>query len=632
MSSALFLPAAGLLLTLASAPAGDDEVEVEVLRGDPVSSLTIAIPTPPGPAAFGTKLLLRGMREAVGKEVAALVPSDVIDERLFAMGFDQVVVPPAALAEAGRAVRADYVLSVELIREGWLYTARATLVKAATAEVQMDFRSGFYKPETEATDRGIRIGRKAIEKLRFLLSQPIAERPPPPRRVETSTRTAPAEGVPEDTPLPAEPGVEADPFGGSEGFAALDTLPAPEEFEGFEAAGWRWEVRGQIGASYYGLLHPDPGVDLSGDRSFVKVGARNAVTGYLGDAVRIRLVSLLEASVIDAGLHRVVLEEGFVEWTLIPFELRIGWDALTWGAASTFNIVDVINARDFSEGFIDAPKLGQPMAAVRLIFGNHSLTAFYLTPFVPPRLPGVGSIFNPLRNTAAPYDLQLPRDYGGRGREWHPQAALRLELSFSGFDLRSFYFYGYERFPLFDLVNGRTFFPLIHQAGIDGQLIAGQTTFKWEVSGVLHPATRRSELLGFALPDKRLIATLGVEQAIEDLWGTTLIPVLEVFGTSDSVWFTDERPPDDLFQFFQNHGVIGFRWLFENGVGSELVALDLIDLSEPGDHFLRAWYSERWFENFTFRLELRWVIAEDRHKLAFLRNLSGVFTTVQLNY
>jgi hypothetical protein len=69
------------------------------------------------------------------------------------------------LAVAGRAAGAEYVLSVEIKRIGYLFRAHAILVRTSSISVKMDFTAGYYRPSTEAADRADRIAQKTIAKL-----------------------------------------------------------------------------------------------------------------------------------------------------------------------------------------------------------------------------------------------------------------------------------------------------------------------------------------------------------------------------------------------------------------------------------------------------------------------------------
>ena len=46
------------------------------------------------------------------------------------------------------------------------------------------------------------------------------------------------------------------------------------------------------------------------------------------------------------------------------WEIQIGLGKVFWGVAESVNVVDVVNQRDFVEGFLDNEKLGQPMVCL----------------------------------------------------------------------------------------------------------------------------------------------------------------------------------------------------------------------------------------------------------------------------
>jgi hypothetical protein len=441
-------------------------------------------------------------------------------------------------------------------------------------------------------------------------------------------------------------GAEDSPFGAED--SPFGEVTESSEFDGFEAGGgWLWSVRGWIGTSYQAFLHPD--FDETKDRHFNKVGVRFSLTGKLGSELRVRTVALLEADTLEQRLHRAIVEEGFVEYAHRFFEVRLGWDALTWGAASTLNIIDIVNTRDLTEGVLDAPKVGQPMLALRFPYETHSLSLLYLTPFVISNFPRLDSAFVPF-SVPLPPGAPLPRlgdtvVYGGAPGIWHPQAAARLALSFPGFDIRGTYFYGYSRVPIIEPSTLALVYPLIHHASTDGQVLIGQTAIKWELAsvwtvttdnirdpGLINPATMQP-VGRIPIPGHRFVWIVGIEHTFEGLIGQTrLTPVVEFVGDSSSTWFTDEPRPDILSAFTANHLVYGFDWSFENSVGSTVRFVDLWDLANPADHAMLIEYSERWFEHFTFDIGVRWVVASDQNITAGLQPLSGVYTGLKLNY
>lgn len=581
----------------------------------------------------------------------------------------------ANIAKAGKASGAHYVLFTSISKRGWLYTGRAILVNCATGGVDMDFRSDYYKPDSEAADRGRRIGRKSREKLELLVGTqglpaltPVADAAepgmtePPPDETATApadvtpsgpTETTETTGTDETTTEvseTADAGESTSESSGSEesfefddsDFAAeFSDAGADAEFDGFtDEGGWTWNVRGWVASKYFAFLHPD--LPEAKSRHFAKIGFRSTLTGKLGPNARLRVLPLFEADLLNQRIHRVIVEEGFLEYNFDVAEVRLGWDSLSWGSASTVHVVDVINARDFSEGVTDAPKVGQPMLSLRFLFGNHSLSLLYITPFLPPALPLSDTPFFPFEEGAV--ELNETPVYASKLDEWHPQAAARLALAFSGFDLRASYFYGYARFPLLHATTGTQFYPLLHHASMDAQLLLGQTSIKAEVAFLHHQSTDRHvsppitlsngrPAASIEVPGDRVNWVVGIEHTFDDfIGGSTFVPVVELIGDSDSPWFTDHRPADDLTRFFQNHLVYGFNWSFDNRVGSEIQFADIMDLRFPGDHLFSLEYQERWFQHFTFVIGGRLGIAGDNHKMTAFRQLSGVFTELRINY
>lgn len=133
---------------------------------DSVKGLRIVVPDARGKPAFGKAQLTKALRRTLAEQVGPLIPSKKLEQaqkKLKHKG--KQLADPVALAEAARAIDAQYVLSVEITKEKWLYTARAQLINVETGVAQMDFRSQFYKPKADADDRGKRIGLRAIARM-----------------------------------------------------------------------------------------------------------------------------------------------------------------------------------------------------------------------------------------------------------------------------------------------------------------------------------------------------------------------------------------------------------------------------------------------------------------------------------
>ncbi len=642
----------GLIVALLFGLASPGAARAEDLQG-----LRLLVPDVRGQARWGTANLTRGIVQELETGGYTVLQEDAFAEAGDTLRIDpKVRWNPKALAVIGKKIDAHWVLRVTVTKRGWLYTARALLVNTESGQIEMDFRSDYYKPDTETRDRGYRIGRKTNQKLETLW---------PPRRAQLANVTKPPEPPPpsdttetttvaESTSILDEVDTDTD-FGSDSDFDAEfnaefsgDTeVTAEAEFDGFgEEDGWVWSVRGWVGSKYWAFVSPDL---LDGkSRQILKAGFRSTVTGKFGDSARVRLLPLVEVDATNQRLHRLIVEEAFFEYGFRHADVRIGWNTLTWGSASALHVVDVINARNFAEGIVDAPKVGQPMASAKFLLGNHSLSLLYLTPFIPPALPRFDTPFSviqaPTGQDPQTFDYGDAPLYASSLEQWHPQVATRLDLVFSGFDVHAGYFYGYNRFPFVHLPTDTLVYPLLHHISSDASILFGNTSLKLEGAYVIHTPTDRTRnppltldngrpAAEIPMPGPRVMVVAGVEHTFDNfVGGSTFIPLAEVIGDSDSQLFGGDRPPDDIVRFFENHVVYGFRWDFNNGVGSQITFTDLFDLRNPTDHLITLEYNERWFQHYTFAIGGRLGTARDGTKGTFFRQLTSLYTELRLNY
>ncbi len=149
---------------------------------DTVKGVKIVIPDARGAKSWGRAQLSQSLRRTMTEAVGPLIPSRDLERALNKLKIKRAKYEPDNLAKAAKEIGADYILTVIITKKGWLYTARAILVKAENGEVQMDFRAQYFKPVQEAGDRGERIGRRTIDKLAELVQggQAVAVAPPPP--------------------------------------------------------------------------------------------------------------------------------------------------------------------------------------------------------------------------------------------------------------------------------------------------------------------------------------------------------------------------------------------------------------------------------------------------------------------
>ncbi len=161
---ALACAAVALSGALASRASAQDELPPEV-RG-----IKIVVPSAQGKSAHGTKALTAALRKELEKATGGLISEKELDKarkKLKLKG--KASWTEAALAAAGREAGAQYVLFTEVGKDGWKYTAHAVLINTSNAALDMDFRSSFFKPGSEAADRGVRIARTTAGKIAKLL-------------------------------------------------------------------------------------------------------------------------------------------------------------------------------------------------------------------------------------------------------------------------------------------------------------------------------------------------------------------------------------------------------------------------------------------------------------------------------
>lgn len=205
----------GLLAILLLWPASGQAQEEDEAIPESVKGLKIVIPEARGRRGYGGKKLSRSLRRTMTEGVGPLIRSRDFrkaQRKLRMRGRGRF--KPDNLAKAGREVGAQYVLDVEITKKKWLYTARALLINTETGEVQMDFRSQFYRPQADTPDRGQRIGRRTLQKLATLLEEgraPQVETEPPP----------PVETTPPPPPPPPSPPIATAPP------PPTDTAPPP---------------------------------------------------------------------------------------------------------------------------------------------------------------------------------------------------------------------------------------------------------------------------------------------------------------------------------------------------------------------------------------------------------------------
>ena len=162
-----------LILTLSSQSSwaqGDAPAEVKGVK--------IAVPMARGKSAWGTKHLSKALRRYIKAGTGTIISNKAFQKAQSKLGQKGARrYKTKNLAKAGRRAGADYVLNVKVTKKGWEFTAHAVLINTVNGQIDMDFRSGYFKPKVEGKDRGKRIGKTTLGKIAKLINE--GKGPPP---------------------------------------------------------------------------------------------------------------------------------------------------------------------------------------------------------------------------------------------------------------------------------------------------------------------------------------------------------------------------------------------------------------------------------------------------------------------
>lgn len=203
-----------------------------------LSAIKVVIPSARGKKRWGRDALTSSLRKNLADGV------QVVDHRDFRRQQRKLRLRGRAafrgknLARAGEAAGAQYVLSVRITRQRWLYTATARLIDTQTGQEKMNFRSQYYKPKEEAEDRGFRIARRTLLKFGELaeagelqVGTPATERP----GSEPLAFVPPADSAELAEGSPSVGGESAAPFDNAPFERIDDEEPAPDDGSAFSA-------------------------------------------------------------------------------------------------------------------------------------------------------------------------------------------------------------------------------------------------------------------------------------------------------------------------------------------------------------------------------------------------------------
>ncbi|HEC28162.1 MAG TPA: hypothetical protein ENI65_01050 [Gammaproteobacteria bacterium] len=281
-------------------------------------------------------------------------------------------------------------------------------------------------------------------------------------------------------------------------------------------------------------------------------------------------------------IREFLFYRNYGEW-----ELKAGIGKVFWGVAESQHLVDIINQTDMVESLDLEEKLGQPMINFSLEkdWGNTDL--FILPGFRKRTFPGPGG-----RLRTNPYiDGSLSQYASGR-KNRHIDYAIRYSHTIDNWDFGISHFYGTSRIPdLIPAINGSgtpvliPFYNLLHQTGLDVQLVSGDWLWKLEA---IHSKTNNSNYSAY---------TTGFEYT----WVGIRESSLDLGLISEYLYDTrgDKAPTP-----FQNDIMLGARLVFNDAQSTEILFGTILDTGSRERSFtLEA--STRLTDNIKLNIEAR---------------------------
>lgn len=310
--------------------------------------------------------------------------------------------------------------------------------------------------------------------------------------------------------------------------------------------------------------------------------------------------------------HFDIRELNFL-WPADTWEVRFGLGKVFWGVTEFVHLVDIINQTDLVENPDGEDKLGQPMVHLSFPRDWGVVDLFVLPGFRERTEPGEGGRFR----FRVPVDTDNPL-YESGAEDRHIDFAARYSHSIGDWDLGIYHFYGTGRDPTLllglDASGTQTlipFYQLIHQTGLDVQMVAGQWLLKLES---LYRTGQGSSFLAAA-------------GGFEYTW-------VGILDTHMDLGFIGEYVYDgrdlNIPTVFQNDVMFGVRLAVNDMASTELLAGFVQDL-EFSSRMLSLEASRRFGDRWRMTLESRLFFDVDREDLLFdLRD--DDFISIELAY
>jgi hypothetical protein len=258
----------------------------------------------------------------------------------------------------------------------------------------------------------------------------------------------------------------------------------------------------------------------------------------------------------DSVRNRFDLREAELDYTNGPWRVDAGMRKVSWSVTEAvnvvpFQVVDIVNQRDFAGDPSGQEKLGAAMAVASYQGSDVLVQGYYLPWFRPREFPSMEARENPVRGQL---DLNGLDEYVSGDKQYEPGAAVRVEAVVGPSNIAFIQFRGYAPQPLLFPMPGsssvRKLYYLIDMSGLTLQATVGKWTVKTETA--YFDTSRNPDGLG--VPDNYVSSDSGVEYTFV---GNDASSDLSAFAE----WMYDSRGDSINSPFFPNDVFLGARWV-----------------------------------------------------------------------
>lgn len=307
---------------------------------------------------------------------------------------------------------------------------------------------------------------------------------------------------------------------------------------------------------------------------------------------RVVLRGFARLDALDDTRNIFDLEEANGSYSLGRLTLTVGSQVLNWSATEAFHPSDIINSRNFDSDLANPEKIGEPMVELQMRFLQGSIAAYYM-PFRPePKLLPATS-----RLSFLPAGVELGEplwlDRSGLASKEAPQGAVRVVQTIGPADVSLHVVDHSDRSqPTFTVdpeSNAlRPTYHMVTQAGLTYVQVSGGLLVKLEAAMRSFRAPNVVVGMEPVAPQRsHQVAAIGLEYTWATANGHQATFIAEGQAVNQGERIRGQLDP------FQRDVLIGYRRIFNDVKGRDILFLFITDAERPNEYVVSAQYGQR---------------------------------------